>query len=84
MYQVVVERAAGKDLKRLASGIQPRITIALRALTKNPRPAGSRKLAGTKNDWQIRVGDYRVIYEIADVIRVVRILRIRHRREVYR
>jgi len=40
--------------------------------------------AGTKHDWRIRIGDYRVIYEIADVIRVVRVYRVRHRREVYR
>ena len=47
-------------------------------------PPGCRKLAGSKNDWRIRVGDYRVVYEIADEIRVVRINRVRHRREVYR
>ncbi len=84
MYQVVVERAAEKDLKRLASDVRTRVAVALRALSKNPRPPGSRKLAGTKTDWRMRVGDYRVIYEIADVIRVVRVQRIRHRREVYR
>jgi mRNA interferase RelE/StbE len=84
MYQVVVERSAEKDLKRLASGIRSRVAIALRALAENPRPAGSRKLAGTRHDWRVRVGDYRIIYEIADVIRVVRVQRIRHRREVYR
>jgi mRNA interferase RelE/StbE len=39
---------------------------------------------GSKCDWRIRVGDYRVIYEIADEIRIVRINRVRHRREVYR
>ncbi len=39
---------------------------------------------GSKNDWRIRVGDYRVIYEIADKGRVVRVNRVRHRREVYR
>jgi mRNA interferase RelE/StbE len=38
----------------------------------------------SKNDWRIRVGDYRVIYEIADAIRIVRVNRVRHRREVYR
>ena len=84
MYQVVVERSAEKDLKRLSPGIRSRVAIALRGLGENPRPSGSRKLAGTKNDWRVRVGDYRIIYEIADVIRVVRVHRIRHRREVYR
>lgn len=57
---------------------------AIRALAINPRPPGCRKLVGSKSDWRIRVGDYRVIYEIADAIRVVRVNRVRHRREVYR
>ena len=42
-----------------------------------------RKLAGSEHDWRIRVGDYRVVHEIADEIRVVRVNRVRHRREVY-
>lgn len=84
MYQVVVERSAEKDLRRLAPDVRPRVIAAVRALAKDPRPAGSRKLAGTKHDWRIRVGDYRIIYEIADAIRVLRINRIRHRREAYR
>ena len=84
MYQVLVERSAEKDLKRLAPDVRSRVASALVSLAKNPRPAGSRKLAGTKQDWRIRVGDYRIIYEIADQVRVLRINRIRHRREVYR
>jgi mRNA interferase RelE/StbE len=57
---------------------------AIQALAANPRPVGCRKLTGSKHDWRIRAGDYRVVYEIADVIRVVRVNRVRHRREVYR
>ena len=52
------------------------------------RPAAASWLAaratGGKSDWRIRVGEYRVVYEIADAIRVVRVNRVRHRREVYR
>ena len=84
MYRVVVERSAEKDLRRLPLEVRSRVANALRSLANNPRPIGSRKLAGTKHDWRIRVGAYRVIYEIADSIRVVRVYRIRHRREVYR
>jgi mRNA interferase RelE/StbE len=61
MYQVVVERSAEKDLKRLSSGIRSRVAVVLRALGENPRPLGSRKLARTKSDWRVRVGDYRII-----------------------
>jgi mRNA interferase RelE/StbE len=84
MYQIVFERSAEKDLKRLPSKVLPRAVNAIQALAKNPRPVGSRKLAGSENDWRIRVGDYRIVYEIADEIRVVRINRVRHRRDVYR
>ena len=84
MYRVVVERSAEKDLRRLPLDVRSRVAEALRSLVDDPRPVGSRKLAGTKHDWRIRVGDYRVIYEIADSIRVVRVYRVRHRREVYR
>ena len=84
MYRVFLERAAERDLNRLSSEIYDRVITAIRALGNNPRPPGCRKLAGSKSDWRIRVGDYRVVYEIADEIRVVRVNRVRHRREVYR
>ena len=84
MYHVLLERAAEKDLARLSSEIHARVIAAIQALATTPRPPGCRKLAGSKHDWRIRVGDNRVVYEIADQIRVVRVNRVRHRREVYR
>jgi mRNA interferase RelE/StbE len=84
MYRVFLERATEKDLARLSSEVHDRVISAIRGLASDPRPPGCRKLSGGKNDWRIRVGDYRVIYEIADEIRIVRVNRVRHRREVYR
>ncbi len=84
MYRVLLERAAEKNLARLSSETHDRVIVAIQALATNPPPPGCRKLAGSKSDWRIRVGDYRVVYEIADEIRVVRVNRVRHRREVYR
>jgi len=84
MYRVLVERGAEKDLSRLTSEVHARVITAIQVLATNPRPSGCRKLAGSKGDWRIRVGDYRVVYEIADQIRIVRVNRVRHRREVYR
>ena len=84
VYRVLLERAVEKDLARLSSQIHNRVIAAIQALAINPRPPGCRKLAGSKHDWRTRVGDYRVIYQIADEIRVVRVNRVRHRREVYR
>jgi len=84
MYRVLLERGAEKDLSRFSSEIHDRVITAIQALAVNPRPPGCRKLTGSKHDWRVRVGDYRVLYEIADQVRVVRINRVRHRREVYR
>jgi mRNA interferase RelE/StbE len=84
VYEVYVEKSAENDLKRLSTSTFHRIIPQIRTLAQNPRPSGCRKLTGSKNDWRIRVGDYRVLYEIDGKIRAVRIMRVRHRREVYR
>lgn len=84
MYQVLLERTAERDLKRLPAEVHDRVIDTIKGLATNPRPPGCRKLVGGKNDWRVRVGDYRVLYEIADTIRIVRVNRVRHRREVYR
>jgi len=84
MYEVLISSQAERDLRRLPKSLMDRIIPHIRALARNPRPSGCLKLSGTKSDYRIRVGDYRVLYEIADAIRIVRIMRVRHRREVYR
>jgi len=84
MYRVLLERSAEKDLSRLSNPMHGRVIAAIQVLADNPRPPGCRKLVGSKNDWRIRIGNYRVLYEIADEIRIVRVNRVRHRREVYR
>jgi mRNA interferase RelE/StbE len=72
MYGVFLERAAEKDLRDLPSKLHNRIIVVLQKLAKNPRPSGCRKLSGSDSDWRIRVGDYRVVYEIDDAAEVVR------------
>lgn len=62
MYQIVVERSAEKDLKKLPSEVRPRAIKAIQALAESPRPPGSRKLAGTERDWRIRVGDFTALF----------------------
>ena len=84
MYEVLIERTAERDLRSLSSPLFLRIIPHIRSLAENPRPAGCHKLAGSKNDWRIRIGDYRVIYEIDDRRKLVKVFRVRHRREVYR
>jgi mRNA interferase RelE/StbE len=84
VYEILIERAAERDLKRLSTENFHLIVPHIKALAAEPRPKGSRKLLGSKNDWRIRVGDYRVIYEISDQTKEIRVMKIRHRREAYR
>lgn len=60
------------------------LTLSPQALAEEPRPSGCRKLSGTERDYRIRVGEHRVLYEILDETREVRIYRVGHRRDVYR
>ena len=64
MYEVSIERKAERDLKKLPGEVFSRIIPQLKALAKKPKPSGCRKSTGSQNDWRIRIGDYRVIYEI--------------------
>jgi len=84
VYEVYLERAAERDLKRLPSEVFYRVILSIKALAEDPRPAGCRRIAGSKDDWRIRVGDYRVIYEIDEEAKAVRVMRVRHRQQAYR
>lgn len=84
MYNIVVSRSAEKDLERLPATVIKRVSKAIDDLTEQPRPVGSKKLKGAdENLWRIRIGDYRVIYLIADEIQIIDIRRVRHRKDVY-
>ncbi len=84
MYEILLAKPAERDLKRLSPETFDRILEKIRALADEPRPPGCRKLSGTERDYRIRVGDYRVLYEILDEARAVRVYRAGHRRDVYR
>lgn len=84
MYEVLLERRAQRNLRRLPKEEFKRAIRVIKRLGSDPRRAGCRKIAGSESDWRVRFGDYRVIYEIDDSARVVRIMYIRHRRYAYR
>jgi len=84
VYAVLLESRAERELKKLPEEIFHRVIPRLRGLADNPKPSGCRKISGSKDDWRIRIGEYRVIYEIDEISKTVKIMRIRHRREVYR
>jgi len=82
-YVIYILRRAQKELAQLPTYAYERVRDAIRALAQDPRPPGCLKLKG-REGWRLRVGDYRVIYEIDDKQRTVTIFHIGHRRDVYR
>ena len=83
-YRVELVRSAVRELRRVPEPYHSAITRALRNLEQDPRPAGCKKLAGGSGQWRIRVGPYRIIYEIHDTIRLVRVERVADRKDAYR
>ena len=83
-HTVEFTAAANREYRKLPRGIQTSIRPAIDALADDPRPHGVEKLAGMDDTWRIRVGDYRIIYRILDDRLVVLVIRVGHRREVYR
>jgi mRNA interferase RelE/StbE len=81
-YTVAILRSAQKQLAKLDVHTRSRIALAIHALADNPRPPDCKKLVG-RPAWRIRVGAYRVIYEIQDSELIVLVVTIAHRREVY-
>ena len=84
MHEVLLERGAERDLNRLTPDVFQRVIAAIRGLKTSTRPPGSKNSPERAEAGRLRVGDYRIIYEIDDRAKCVRILRVRHRREVYR
>lgn len=82
-YEVRLQREAARSYNRLSGKLRDRITAAIDGLAADPRPVGVAKLAG-RDDFRIRVGDYRIVYTVDDDRRIIIVARIAHRREVYR
>ena len=82
-YEVLILRRAQRELVELPSEAYQRVKESVLNLADQPRPPNSRKLSG-REGWRIRVGSYRVVYEIDDAHQTVTILNVGHRRDVYR
>ncbi len=83
-YSISFKPSASNDIESLPVRISQNILIDIEKLKYNPRPIGCRKIVGSRNDWRIRIGDYRVLYEVDDTAQRIRIFRIKHRKEAYR
>ena len=82
-YRLLLKKSAERELRKIPKADLQRITERINELAAAPRPSGSEKLAG-QDSYRIRQGDYRVVYTINNDERLVEIIKIGHRREVYR
>ena len=83
-YEVRLTPPAQKDLDGFRGELLKRFENVISGLYENPRPHNSKKLSGGGARWRIRTGDYRILYEIDDSQKTVKVFRIAHRKEVYR
>lgn len=83
-YVIEVRPAAARAFRKLPADVRPRVTKKINALATNPRPPGVRKLTAEAELYRVRVGEYRIVYQIEDRRLVVLVVDIGHRRDVYR
>lgn len=83
-YEISIERRAEKDLDKLPRNIFKLAIKKILSLSQEPLPLQVKKLRTPYNDWRLRIGDYRVIYEIDNKQGIVRIFRVKHQEDVYR
>ena len=82
-YSLAIKRSAARELEELPVRDRRRVVARIRSLADDPRPRGCEKLSGAEK-YRIRQGDYRVLYEIDDAAKLVTIVKVGNRREVYR
>ena len=82
-YRIEIKKPAAKELEKIAQKDRIRIIEKIRSLSSDPKPVGSKKLSGD-NKYRLRQGDYRILYEIFKSTITIVVVRIAHRRDVYR
>jgi mRNA interferase RelE/StbE len=83
-FRIEWKKSTRKDLRKLPSSMADRIVEAVENLAENPFPHGVEKLSGSEHAYRIRLGDYRIVYEVVRESKLVEIQRVRHRKDVYR
>ena len=85
MYKIIFDKSAEKDLDNLPNEVVRRVVKVINKLSADPRPQGFKKLKATEEHlYRVRSGDYRIVYAIAEEIKIINIRRIRHRKDIYR
>ena len=84
LYRIELSKPAVRQFEKLSKAVQTRLKPRIDALTRDPCPQGVKKLVGENELYRLRVGDYRIIYQIQDKILLILVLRVGNRNEVYR
>ena len=83
-YQIEWKRSAQRELRKLPRSTIKKVVVAVEKLAKEPRPQGVRKLVGSDFTYRLRVGDYRIVYDVLDKKLIVEIIRVRHCKDAYK
>ncbi|BAU08324.1 type II toxin-antitoxin system RelE family toxin [Fischerella sp. NIES-3754] len=84
IYQVEITSRAAKQLKKLPEDIKLRIEQKIQELAENPRPDEVVKLEDSEDTYRVRVGKYRILYEVKDDLLIVKVVKVGHRKDVYK
>ena len=83
-YKIHWKKSAVKELKKLERAFIPKILEVIENLAENPYPAGTKKLQSSEHTYRLRVGDYRVVYSVKETQVIIEIIRIGHRKDIYK
>lgn len=83
-YKIEIKNSVFKDLSKLSKDINQQILKKIELLSKNPRGQQSIKLKGTEHSYRLRVGKYRIVYQINDLEKIVTVFGVDHRKDIYR
>ena len=83
-YRISIDPAALREMKKFTPKVRQLVADAISALADDPRPEGARKLSGSRSSYRIRVGEHRVLYRITDKELLILVVKVGHRRDVYR
>ena len=83
-YCIIISKSVQKQIGNLPSQIKNRVIEKIQSLAQEPRPSDVVKLKGSDQEYRIRIGDYRIRYEIDDSSQIIKLLQCKHRRDVYR
>jgi len=84
VFRTEWKKSTRKDLRKLPASTAERVVETVEGLADNPYPHGVEKLSGSEHAYRIRLGDYRIVYEVVTESKLVEIQRVRHRKDVYR